>query len=101
AEFFGGLMIITGAVTRFAAIVLTVEQIVAALVVQLPSGFFINWTPTMSTAGHGIEMNLVLIGLGGTLFFTGPGMYALDARFNLDFIGRLLGMKKTEPVLAG
>ena len=99
AEFFGGLMIIGGAATRLAALVLAVEQVVAAFMVQLPSGFFLNWTPTMSTAGHGVEMNLVLVGLAGTLFFAGPGLYALDARFNLDFMGRLLGLRKARPAL--
>ena len=99
-EFFGGLMIVLGAATRLAAMVLVVEQIVAALLVQLPSGFFMNWTPTMSTAGHGVEMNLVLVGLAATLFCTGSGAYALDARINLDFVGRLLGMKKSKPAIA-
>ncbi|MGH7495397.1 MAG: DoxX family protein [bacterium] len=101
AEFFGGLMIIIGAVTRLAALVLIIEQVVAALMVQLPSGFFMNWSPTMSTAGHGVEMNLVLIGLAATLFCTGAGAYALDARLNLDFVGRLLGMRKSRPAIAG
>ncbi len=99
-EFFGGLMILTGAMTRLAALALLVEQIVAATMVQMPSGFFLNWTPTMSTAGHGVEMNLVLIGLAGTLFFTGSGLYALDAKFDWDFVGRLLHMKKSKPAMA-
>ncbi len=99
-EFFGGLMILSGAVTRLAALALAIEQIVAAAVVQMPSGFFLNWTPTMSTAGHGVEMNLVLIGLAGALFFTGPGLYALDAKFDLDFVGRLLHMTKSAPAMA-
>lgn len=99
-EFFGGLLIIAGALTRFIAFATVVEQIVAALVVHLPNGFFMNWTPNMSQAGHGIEMNLAMVGLGLGLFFIGPGAIAIDAKYNIDFVSRLLGVKKHEPTAA-
>lgn len=96
-EFFAGLLIIAGAVTRLAAFAAVVVQIVAALVVHLPNGFFMNWTPNLSQAGHGIEMNLALLGLAIALFFTGPGGYAFDAKCDMDFVSRWLGMKKPLP----
>jgi putative oxidoreductase len=98
-EFFGGVMIIAGALTRLFTFLLLIEQIVAMMLVHWSNGFFLNWSPQMSQAGHGFEMNLALIGLVIGLFFTGPGVYALDAKFNLDFLGRLFGAKKAEPAM--
>lgn len=99
-EFFGSLLVIAGAMTRLAALFITVGQSVAMLLVHAPNGFFLNWTPNVSQAGHGIEMNVALLGLSIGLFFTGPGLYAIDAVVNLDFIGRILGLKKHQSALA-
>jgi len=59
-----------------------------------------NYFSKLAPGQEGFEYNLALIALSLGLFFTGPGAYALDAKFNLDFVGRWLGMKKTQPAVA-
>src|ERR1700753_2712760 len=42
-EFFGGLGLIVGLLTRIAALGIGVEMIGAIFLVHLPNGFFMNW----------------------------------------------------------
>ncbi|MGH7449939.1 MAG: DoxX family protein [bacterium] len=98
-EFFGPLFIITGAATRLAAILLMIHQLFAAQL-HLANGFFMNYFSKLAPGQEGFEYNLVLIALSFGLFFTGPGAYALDAKFNLDFIGHFLGVTKARPAMA-
>ncbi|MCI0454207.1 MAG: DoxX family protein [Candidatus Dadabacteria bacterium] len=76
-EFFGGIAIILGFFTRLAALGLTIAMIVAIFTVHLQHGFFLNWfnVPNM---GHGIEMNLALIGLSLSLLVWGGGNLSID-----------------------
>jgi len=98
-EFFGPLLLIAGAATRLAAILLMIHQLFAAQL-HLANGFFMNYSATLAPGQEGFEYNLALIALSLGLFFTGAGAYALDAKFNLDFVGRWLGLKKTKPAMA-
>jgi putative oxidoreductase len=98
-EFFGPLFIIAGASTRLAAILLAIHQAVAAKM-HVANGFFMNYFQQLAAGQEGFEYNLALIALSLTLFFAGPGAYALDAKFNLDFVARWLGMKKSQPAMA-
>lgn len=70
AEFFGGLMLIFGFLTRLGAIAISTNMVVAILIVHLPKGFF---NPT------GIEFPLLLLVTALSVFFYGPGQYSLDA----------------------
>jgi len=98
-EFFGSLLLIAGAATRLAAIMLMIHQLFAAKL-HLAHGFFMNYSAQLAPGQEGFEYNLALIALSLGLFFTGAGAYALDAKFNLDFVGRWLGLKKTKPAMA-
>ncbi len=77
AEFAGGLLLIAGALTLFAAVALAIEMAVATWKVHLANGFFINWALTPGH-GHGYEFNLTLIGALIALMLTGPGAFSID-----------------------
>jgi len=71
-EFFGGLALIFGLLTRLAAFGLAVDMLVAMLAVHGKAGFF---------APKGIEFVLSLFGAALTLAVTGAGKFALDSLF--------------------
>jgi putative oxidoreductase len=78
-EFGGGLLLISGAFTFVAAILLAIEMAVAAWKVHLANGFFLNWA-VMPGQGHGYEFNLTLIAVLVSLSLTGPGAFSIDGR---------------------
>lgn len=76
AEFLGAIGLIVGGLSRVAAFGIAVTMAVAALMVHLPHGFFINWTGAQ--AGNGIEYQLLAIGLALVVMVKGGGAYSLD-----------------------
>lgn len=77
-EFFGGLALIFGLLSRLAALALCVEMVVALFLVHLPQGFFIMGGKV------GIEYTLALAASSALLMFAGPGRYAIaDPEANL------------------
>jgi len=69
-EFFGGLALITGLLTRLASLGLASTMVVAILLVHAANGFF---NP------GGIEFPLSLLGSTLLLALTGAGAWSLDA----------------------
>ena len=69
AEFLGGLALLLGAFTRWAALALAVTMAVAILSVHLKAGFFMP---------NGYEYALSLLGANIALALTGPGAASLD-----------------------
>src|SRR5215470_5815205 len=51
AEFFGGLGLILGFLTRIAAFGVAVNMLVAVAMVHAPNGFFMNWTGNQKGEG--------------------------------------------------
>lgn len=76
-EFFGGIALIVGFLTRVAAIGAIVLMIVAIFKVHLPNGFFINWA-CAGDGGHGMEYNIALIALAIALVIWGAGSASVD-----------------------
>jgi len=76
-EFFGGLCIFFGFLTRFWAVGLVIDMTVAVLSVHLPNGFF--W------GKGGLEFPLTLGVLALILVLTGPSFVSVD---------RLIGLEK-------
>jgi putative oxidoreductase len=70
-EFGGGLLLLLGAFTSPAALLLVLEMVVAIWVVHLSKGFFLP---------DGYEFNFTLIVALISLLLTGPGALSLDAR---------------------
>ncbi len=84
AEFFGGLAVLIGLLTRLASVSLTIVMLVAIFEAHLQYGFFMNWS-LVRGVGHGIEFNIALLGMSLGLILSGPGQLSLD---------RLLGIEK-------
>ncbi len=72
-EFFGGIALIIGLLTRFAAFALFVDMVVACVFVELPHG-----VPFVAS-GHTLEPNLAYMVTTFLLLLTGPGIVSLDA----------------------
>lgn len=76
AEFFGGLGLILGLLTRIAAFGITVNMLVAIFMVHLPNGLFMNWTGQQK--GEGFEYHLLALAITLTLMIRGAGAFSLD-----------------------
>jgi putative oxidoreductase len=72
-EFFGGIALVAGFLTRFAAVALCVDMIVAFLFSELPRG-----TPFVGS-GHTLEPNLTYMVVSFLISLAGPGVISLDA----------------------
>jgi putative oxidoreductase len=70
AEFFGGLLLILGLLTRPAAAVLAVTMLVAIVSVHLQNGLFMS--------NNGYEFGLALLAISVALIVQGAGRFALD-----------------------
>jgi putative oxidoreductase len=76
AEGLGSLGLLTGLLTRVAALGITVNMIVAVLMVHLKNGFFMNWDGKQP--GEGFEYHLLAIAIGIALIIRGGGKWSLD-----------------------
>src|SRR5437868_15055430 len=76
AEFFGGLGLIFGFLTRIAAFGITVNMIVAVAMVHHNFGFFMNWTGAQK--GEGYEYHLLVLAITAFLMIRGAGAASLD-----------------------
>ena len=75
-EFFGGLGLIVGLLTRIAALGIGGEMIGALFMVHLPNGFFMNWTGNQK--GEGFEYHLLAIAVAAVLLLRGAGKFSAD-----------------------
>src|ERR1700704_2396912 len=76
AEFFGGLGLILGFLTRIAAFGITVTMLVAIATVHAPVGFFMNWSGTQK--GEGFEYHLLVLAITAFLMIRGAGAFSID-----------------------
>src|SRR5579864_5059198 len=76
AEFFGGLGLIVGLLSRIAAFGIIVNMLVAIATVHLPNGFFMNWTGQQK--GEGFEYHLLVLAITTALMMRGAGALSLD-----------------------
>lgn len=75
-EFFGGLGLIVGLLTRIASLGIAGLMIGAIFMVHLQNGFFMNWMGTQK--GEGIEYHLLALAMAGALLLRGAGAFSLD-----------------------
>ncbi len=83
AEFFGGLAVLIGLLTRLASISLGIVMLVAIFEAHLRHGFFMNWD-LVRGVGHGIEFNIALLGMSLGLILSGPGPLSLDSLLGIE-----------------
>ena len=76
AEFFGGLGLILGFLTRIAAFGITANMVVAIGAVHGAFGFFMNWTGTQK--GEGFEYHLLVLAITMFLMIRGAGAFSID-----------------------
>jgi putative oxidoreductase len=76
AEFFGGLGLILGFLTRIAAFGVAVNMVVAIATVHGAFGFFMNWSGTQK--GEGFEYHLLTLTMTLFLMIRGAGAFSVD-----------------------
>ena len=76
-ECLGGLAMIVGLLVRPAAVGLIIVMLVAIKTVHWKHGFFLNWSLAPGK-GHGLEMNLALIGMALAVLVGGAGAFSID-----------------------
>ncbi len=76
AEFFGGLGLLLGFLTRIAAFGIAVNMLVAIAMVHSAVGFFINWNGTQH--GEGYEFHLLVLAMTAFLMIRGAGALSVD-----------------------
>jgi putative oxidoreductase len=85
AEFFGGLGLVTGTLSRLSAFGVGTVMMVAAAKVHLANGFFMNWMGTQK--GEGIEFFILAVGLALVVMIRGGGALSVDA-LALNLLGK-------------
>lgn len=76
AESFGAVALITGLLTRIAALGIGATIAVAAVMAHLQYGFFMNWQGNQ--AGEGFEYHILVVAIALALFLKGGGRWSLD-----------------------
>lgn len=76
AEFFGGLGLIFGFMTRIASFGIFCNMVVAVATVHHHFGFFMNWMGTQK--GEGYEYHLLVLAITAFLMIHGAGAASLD-----------------------
>lgn len=74
AEFFGGIALLVGLLTRPAALLLAVTMLVAIITVHLPNGLFMS--------NNGYEFGLAMLALSVALVCNGGGRFSLDRQLS-------------------
>lgn len=72
AEFFGGIALLIGLLTRPAALILAITMLVAIVTVHLPHGLFMS--------NNGYEFGLALLAMSVALVVNGGGSFSVDRR---------------------
>jgi putative oxidoreductase len=76
AEFFGGLGLIVGLLSRVAAFGIAMNMLVAIFTVHMRNGFFANWTGQQK--GEGFEYHLLAIALLIVVMIKGSGALSVN-----------------------
>jgi putative oxidoreductase len=75
-EFFGGLGLVVGFLSRFSAASIIVIMLGAIAMVHSKVGFFMNWMGKQG--GEGVEYHLLAIAILLVILIAGPGRYSVS-----------------------
>lgn len=75
-EFFGGLGLLAGLLTRVASLGISCLMLGAIFMVHIHNGFFMNWFGNQK--GEGYEYHLLVIAISVALLVRGAGAFSLD-----------------------
>ncbi len=76
AEFFGGVLLILGLLTRPAAAIVGINLLVAMFFGPIHNGFFMNWAGNQK--GEGVEFFVLVFGIALALVIQGGGKCSFD-----------------------
>lgn len=76
-EFFGSLSLILGFATRLWSFAMFFMMLGIIQTSHIQNGFFMNWDGNQK--GEGIEYFLLMLGLAGSLVFSGAGKFSIDS----------------------
>jgi putative oxidoreductase len=76
AEFFGGIGLILGFLSRIAAFGVMCNMLVAIFMVHARNGFFMNWTGKQG--GEGFEYHLLAVAMALAIVIGGGGAFSID-----------------------
>jgi putative oxidoreductase len=76
AEFFGGMGLILGFLTRIAAFGIAANMVVAIRAVHSAFGLFMNWNGMQK--GEGFEYHLLVLAITTFLMIRGAGAFSID-----------------------
>jgi putative oxidoreductase len=76
AEFAGAIGLITGFISRVAAFGIATTMLVAAVMVHVSNGFFMNWLGNQK--GEGFEYHILAVGLALIIILAGGGKWSVD-----------------------
>jgi putative oxidoreductase len=76
AEGLGSIGLLTGLLTRVAAFGIGVNMVVAALLLHVQNGFFMNWLGNQK--GEGYEYHVLAAGIALVLMIRGGGKWSID-----------------------
>ena len=76
AEFFGGLGLILGFLTRIGAFGIAANMVVAIGMIHRAFGFFMNWAGTQK--GEGFEYHMLVLAITVFLMIRGAGALSVD-----------------------
>jgi putative oxidoreductase len=89
-EFLGPIALFFGFLTRIAAFAIGFDMLMAAILVHIHFGFFMNWAGKQK--GEGLEYDLLLWAIASALILEGGGAFSLDRMISARFERR--GFKK-------
>jgi putative oxidoreductase len=98
AEFFGGLGLMLGALSRIAGFGVTMTMIVAIFERHLRYGYLMNWHGALPFGTEGYEYHTLAIGMSLAVMLAGAGSYSLDRRLALALTAK---SRNTHTIPAG
>ena len=78
-ELIGGILLIVGLISRFAALILAIEMVFTTLLVKINVGFI-----APPGGGAGAELDLILLAVFLVILLVGPGRLALDELLGIE-----------------
>ena len=94
AEFFGGLGLIFGLLTRVASFGVFCNMIVAVAMVHGQFGFWMNWTGAQK--GEGYEYHLLLLAASAVLMIRGAGAASVDRLLSSSASNRITAQARPQ-----
>ena len=91
AEFFGGLGLIVGLLSRIAAVGIVLTMLGAIVIVNRRYGLFMDWYGNRK--GHGFEYHLLAIALALVVIVKGAGAFSIDYLWYQHDLGKTLAQQ--------